>query len=173
MNLIVASWVDLSGRNPYWHKERSFSASRCVNSCLWTIFCVDLFHLWCISKICYYCWRITKKLFSVLFFCWANYDVHEVSHLTVVLFVGYCSRYLPYTIWFILGVRVGFYLIIQPCTWFTTNTFFINGACLSIVSQYLELTTQSPSQGMGRPGRRFIHLPSEFPWVGIELRLSV
>ena len=36
--------------------------------------------------------------------------------------------------------------------------------------QHLGLTTQFPSQGMGWPGQRFIHLPSESPWVGIEPR---
>ena len=30
------------------------------------------------------------------------------------------------------------------------------------------LTTQFPSQGIDWPGRRFIHLPSELSWVGIE-----
>ena len=34
--------------------------------------------------------------------------------------------------------------------------------------QHLELTTQFSSQGMGWPGRRFIHLASELHWVGIE-----
>ena len=38
--------------------------------------------------------------------------------------------------------------------------------------QHLELTTQTTTQGMGWPGRKFIHLSSESPWVGIKLSLS-
>ena len=34
----------------------------------------------------------------------------------------------------------------------------------------LEGLPNFPRQGMGWPGLRFIHLPSESPWVGIETR---
>ena len=34
-------------------------------------------------------------------------------------------------------------------------------------NQHLELTTHLPSQGIGWPGRRFIHLASESLWVGL------
>ena len=41
---------------------------------------------------------------------------------------------------------------------------WIAGAELSC--QRLELTSQFPSQGMGWPGKMFIHLPGESLWVG-------
>ena len=41
--------------------------------------------------------------------------------------------------------------------------------CKSMSRQHLGVTTQFLSQGMGWFRRRFIHLPSESPWVGIAI----